>query len=147
VTFLANLKAALGSHGLSITLPSSYWYMQHFDIVHLANYVDWFNLMTYDLHGVWDGTDPYIGAVINAHTNLTEIDQALQLLWRNDIDPSKVNLGLAFYGRSKLKPPSCRLIFGHSTLLCYFGFESNLFRLHFIRSELCNSRLPLLSRR
>jgi hypothetical protein len=35
--------------------------------------------MTYDLHGVWDGQDPWIGKVVGAHTNLTEIKVALQL--------------------------------------------------------------------
>ncbi|KAJ4245449.1 hypothetical protein NW762_013958 [Fusarium torreyae] len=56
--------------------------------------------MSYDLHGAWDQhvnwTEPYL----NAHTNLTEIDSALDLLWRNKISPSKVVMGLAFYGRA-----------------------------------------------
>ncbi len=48
-------------------------------------------------------------AIVQAHTNLTEIDSALDLLWRNNIEPSKVNLGLGFYGRSfTLKDPSCK---------------------------------------
>ena len=60
------------------------------------------------VHGTWDSTDPYIGPIVAAHTNLTEIDQALDLLWRNNIDPSKVNLGIGFYGRSfTLTNPSC----------------------------------------
>lgn len=47
-------------------------------------------------------------AFVNAHTNLTEIDESLKLLWRNNIDPSKVVLGLGFYGRSfTLQDPSC----------------------------------------
>lgn len=102
VSFLKNLKNALGSaghnYGLSITLPSSYWYMQNFDIVNIEPHIDFFNLMTYDLHGTWDSTDPYIGAIVNSHTNLTEIDESLKLLWRNGIDSSKVNMGLGFYG-------------------------------------------------
>ena len=28
-------------------------YMQNFDIVALEKVVDWFNVMTYDLHGTW----------------------------------------------------------------------------------------------
>lgn len=60
-------------------------------------------MMTYDLHGTWDGTDPNIGAVALAHTNLTEIKQSLDLLWRNNIDPGKVNMGLGFYGRSEFR--------------------------------------------
>ncbi|KAL6237121.1 glycosyl hydrolases family 18-domain-containing protein [Aspergillus navahoensis] len=109
VTFVKELRAACGTaYGITVTLPSSYWYMQNFDIVNLEPYLDWFNIMTYDIHGTWDGNNPYTKAVVQAHTNLTEIDEALDLLWRNDIDSSKVVLGLAFYGRSfTLKDSSC----------------------------------------
>ena len=49
-----------------------------------------------------------VAAFVNAHTNLTEFDESLKLLWRNNIDPSKVVLGLEFYGRSfTLQDPSC----------------------------------------
>ena len=45
---------------------------------------------------------------MQAHTNLTEIDQGLDLLWRNNINSSKVVLGLGFYGRAfTLQSPSC----------------------------------------
>jgi len=47
-TFMKNLKAGMkatgGRDGLTITLPASYWYLQHFDIKKLANTVDWFNM-------------------------------------------------------------------------------------------------------
>ncbi|KZZ87786.1 Glycoside hydrolase, subgroup, catalytic core [Moelleriella libera RCEF 2490] len=108
VTFLKNLRGYLGFKGLSITLPASYWYLQHFDIKNMEQHLDWFNVMSYDLHGTWDGTNPYLGAYVNAHTNLTEIDTALNLLWRNDIKPEKVIMGMGFYGRSfTLSNPSC----------------------------------------
>lgn len=59
------------------------------------------------LHGVWDAQNP-IGSQVLAHTNLTEIKLALDLLWRNNVKPDKVNLGLGFYGRSfQLADPSC----------------------------------------
>ncbi|KAF2855740.1 glycoside hydrolase family 18 protein, partial [Plenodomus tracheiphilus IPT5] len=107
-SWMENLKASLGDKGLSVTLPSSYWYLQHFDIVHLEKHVDWFNVMLYDLHGAWDLTNKWTGPFINAHTNLTEINGALDLLWRNDISPEKVVYGMAFYGRSfTLNSPSC----------------------------------------
>ncbi|KAH8804438.1 glycoside hydrolase superfamily [Xylogone sp. PMI_703] len=113
-TLLAKIKSAFASAGrnwgLSITLPSSFWYLQHFDIIKLEPIVDWFNMMEYDLHGTWDSTDVWIGAFVNAHTNLTEIDESLKLLWRNNISPDKVVLGLGFYGRSfALADPSCSL--------------------------------------
>ncbi|WYZ41182.1 hypothetical protein EsH8_V_000077 [Colletotrichum jinshuiense] len=75
--FLWNIKSALtqngAKNGLSIAVPASYWYLQHFDIINIAKHVEFFKVMTYDLH---------------------------DLLWRNQIDPDQVNLGLAFYLRT-----------------------------------------------
>lgn len=123
-TLLANLRKALDSadagYGLSITLPSSYWYLQHFDITNMVDSLDFFNMMTYDLHGGWDADNPWIGSVVNAHTNLTEIVSAMDLLWRNDIDPAKVVMGLGFYGRSfTLNDTSC------TTAGCPFSTTGN----------------------
>jgi chitinase len=75
VLLLQEMKAAFGSQfGLSVTLPTSYWYMQHFDVNSMQNSVDWFNVMAYDLHGTWDATNLYEGPYIKPHANLTEID-------------------------------------------------------------------------
>ncbi|CAK7230765.1 hypothetical protein SCUCBS95973_007682 [Sporothrix curviconia] len=100
--FLQQLRGALNAYGfgLSVTLPSSYWYLQHFDLPRLQPWVDWFNVMEYDLHGTWDIGNQWAGAFLNAHTNLTEIRDSFDLLWRNNVDPAKINLGLAMYGRS-----------------------------------------------
>ncbi|UKZ78670.1 hypothetical protein TrVFT333_006416 [Trichoderma virens FT-333] len=96
-----------GHWGISITAPSSYWYLQYFDLQELVKHVNFINLMSYDLHGIWDETNE-IGKQILAHTNLTEVDQALDLFWLNDISPTMINLGIAFYGRSyKLADASC----------------------------------------
>lgn len=93
--------------GLTITVPTSYWYLRWFDLPALAKYVNAFNVMAYDLHGIWDSTDP-IGPYVYAHTNLTEIDLALDLFWRSGIPGEMLNMGLAFYGRAfELKDPSC----------------------------------------
>ncbi|KAI9168097.1 zinc-type alcohol dehydrogenase-like protein [Paramyrothecium foliicola] len=63
-----------GSWGISITAPSSYWYLC------------WFNL----------------GELVK------HVDCALELFWRNAVDPAMINLGVAFYGRSnKLADASC----------------------------------------
>jgi chitinase len=60
-----------------------------------------------DLHGVWDSDNP-IGSVVLAHTNLTEIESAFDLFWRNDVPANKLNIGFGFYGRSfQLAQPSC----------------------------------------
>jgi chitinase len=64
--------------------------------------------MSYDIHGAWDIDNKWTGPTLNSHTNLTEIQGALDLLWRNNIHPDKVVLGLAFYSRSfTLTDPSC----------------------------------------
>ncbi|DAA74181.1 TPA_exp: putative Class V chitinase [Trichophyton benhamiae CBS 112371] len=112
VTFLRRLRRRLNQtgrkFGLSITLPASYWYLRGFDIVNLEPHVDWFNVMTYDIHGTWDAGVKSIGSHAYAHTNLTEINMALELLWRNNINPARVVMGLGFYGRSfTMKDPNC----------------------------------------
>ncbi|KAL2817250.1 hypothetical protein BDW59DRAFT_166064 [Aspergillus cavernicola] len=92
---------------ISFTVPTSYWYLRHFDIKASAEEADFVNLMAYDLHGVWDANNP-IGSQVLAHTNLTEINRALDLFWRNDVPADKINMGLGFYGRSfQLADPSC----------------------------------------
>jgi chitinase len=77
------LREAINASGreyiITFTAPSSYWYLRHFDLKGMEEHVDWINLMSYDLHGVWDASNP-IGNQVLAHTNLTEIDQALDLV-------------------------------------------------------------------
>ncbi|KAK3168025.1 hypothetical protein OEA41_004471 [Lepraria neglecta] len=123
VTLLQNLRQtfdASGNHfGLTFTAPSSYWYLRWFDLPNLIKYADWINLMTYDLHGVWDATNP-IGSIVQGHTNLTEIKLAAELFWRVNIPPSKLVMGFGFYGRSfTLADPSC------NTPGCPFSGASN----------------------
>jgi chitinase len=92
---------------VTFTAPTSYWYLRHFDLKAMMQYVDWVNLMSYDLHGIWDSDNP-ISSQVLAHTNLTEIDLALDLFWRVDVDPSAIVLGLGFYGRTfQLTSASC----------------------------------------
>ncbi|CAD6594277.1 MAG: hypothetical protein ASARMPREDX12_008557 [Alectoria sarmentosa] len=122
VALAKELKAALGQKGLSMTLPTSFWYLQHFDVNSLQEYVDWFNFMSYDLHGVWDAQSQFVGPYIAPHTNLTEIDLGLDLLWRANVEADKVNLGMAWYGRSfTLSDPSCNTPNG----VCQFSGGAN----------------------
>ncbi|KAI4234841.1 MAG: hypothetical protein L6R40_006630 [Gallowayella cf. fulva] len=136
VLLVKEMKAAFsrkyGKAGLSVTLPASYWYLQHFDVKSMQPHVDWFNVMSYDIHGSWPllrhsgvyGTHrtSFLGLTYGEslrklslreltcrpHTNLTEIDDGLSLLWRAGVSASNVVMGLGFYGRSfKLSSPSC----------------------------------------
>ncbi|OBT95257.1 hypothetical protein VE01_07622 [Pseudogymnoascus verrucosus] len=109
VDLVKEMKAAFGSrYGLSVTLPASYWYLQHFDVKGMEPHVDWFNIMSYDIHGVLDSSNRFSGPFARPHANLTEIDESLSLLWRAGLSAGNVVLGLGWYGRSfKLADPSC----------------------------------------
>ncbi|KAL8887506.1 MAG: hypothetical protein Q9215_004928 [Flavoplaca cf. flavocitrina] len=139
VSLVKEMKAAFGlRYGLTVTLPASFWYLRHFDVKAMQPYVDWFNIMTYDIHGTftrkhqsaWSKCNRCMGFIeqvyrpihtvclfhiiskpsltYRPHTNLTEIDEGLSLLWRAGVSASNVVMGLGFYGRSfKLSSPSC----------------------------------------
>ncbi|KAG5951737.1 hypothetical protein E4U53_002386 [Claviceps sorghi] len=106
-TLRATFDKTGSSFGISFTAPSSYWYLKWFDLQGMMKYCDWVNLMSYDLHGTWDSTNP-IGAIAQAHTNLTEIKLAAELFWRVKIPAHKIALGFGFYGRAfTLSDPGC----------------------------------------
>lgn len=109
VKLLKEMRSSWGSsYGISVTLPSSYWYLQGFDLAAMAKHLDWFNFMSYDIHGVWDSKNQYTGPYIRPHTNLTEIKEGLDLMWMAGVEPSQVVLGLGWYGRSfTLADSSC----------------------------------------
>ncbi|KAJ7636644.1 hypothetical protein FB45DRAFT_741932, partial [Roridomyces roridus] len=106
VTFLSKQTTTLTDVSspttISFTAPTSYWYLQNYDLPGMLadDAADWVNVMTYDLHGVWDSPADYIGSIVLAHTNLTEIMNAFQLYANIGIDPSKMVMGIGFYGRS-----------------------------------------------
>lgn len=64
----------------------------------------WTHVCFLSVDGVWDSGIKSLGPYAYAHTNLTEINLSLELLWRNNIDPARVNMGLGFYGRSMSSP-------------------------------------------
>ncbi|CZT06465.1 uncharacterized protein RAG0_12166 [Rhynchosporium agropyri] len=123
VLLCKDIKQAFGTKfGYSITLPASYWYLQHFDLAGMQPYVDWFNMMTYDMHGVWDAASKFVGAYVAPHTNITEIDLGLDLLWRSGLKPEKVVIGQGYYGRSfTLSDPTCNKPNG----ICKFSGGAN----------------------
>ncbi|KAJ4290045.1 hypothetical protein N0V88_006848 [Collariella sp. IMI 366227] len=58
--FIKRLREGLKGYEVSITLPAFFWYLQHFDIKNLEPHVDFFNMMTYDFHGVWDKPNKWV---------------------------------------------------------------------------------------
>jgi chitinase len=104
---------------LTMAIDVSDWSGQWHDFGALAEYVDWFNAMTYDYHGSWSshaghnaplylGSDP-----INDYS----VDQSVQYLTvTRAIPKAKLVLGLPFYAKS----------FGTSTLYTSYTGESDL---------------------
>ncbi|KAF3058356.1 Killer toxin subunits alpha/beta [Daldinia childiae] len=112
VLLVSDLRDAFDSENpgwtISATLPTSYWYLRGFNVESMQKYVSWFNLMSYDLHGTWDHDNKWTGPYLKGHTDITEIDLGLDLLWRNGVDPAKVVFGMGFYGRSfTMADPNC----------------------------------------
>jgi GH18 family chitinase len=104
VELMAEIRQAFDQHNpgweATITVPTSYWYLRGFDLEGLQKYISFFNVMSYDLHGMWDHDNRFTGPYLKGHTNITEINLGLDLLWRNNIKPENVVMGFAFYGRS-----------------------------------------------
>jgi chitinase len=54
VRLVSDIRDAFAEAGqpgweVTITIPTSYWYLRGFDLANLQKYVSWFNLMSYDL--------------------------------------------------------------------------------------------------
>ncbi|KAH8703522.1 hypothetical protein BGW36DRAFT_423083 [Talaromyces proteolyticus] len=104
--FLTAMRAALPDKSISITAPSSYWYLKAFPIVEIAEAVDFITYMTYDLQGVWDLEDKWAqdgctaGDCLFSHVNLTETMWALSMISKAPVATSMIMVGVASYGRS-----------------------------------------------
>lgn len=100
VLLVKEMKAAFGSkYGLSSILAPDYWYLRGMDPKGMEPYVDFFGFMAYDLHGFWDADVKTLGSIIRAQTDVREIEKNTLPLWFDKLNPAKVNLGLAYYGR------------------------------------------------
>ncbi|KFA48092.1 hypothetical protein S40293_08369, partial [Stachybotrys chartarum IBT 40293] len=57
----ADLREAFDREGagweFSCASPNSYWYLRGFNVEAMQRYFDYFNLMSYDIYGVWDQED------------------------------------------------------------------------------------------
>ncbi|ORX99883.1 glycoside hydrolase superfamily [Clohesyomyces aquaticus] len=120
VLLVQEMRAAFGSaFGISLTLAPDYWYLRYFDAKAMESSVDFFGFMAYDLHGPWDKTQLTITPVVRGQADIQEIANDTKPLWFDDLNPAKINFGLALYGRGyTLKDTSCR------TLGCPFAGPS-----------------------
>jgi len=116
VSLVREMRAAYGtSFGISLTLAPDYWYLRWFDAKGLEPYVDHMGFMSYDLHGFWDQDVKALGSIVRGQADVREIYNNTIPLAYAALDFSKIDFGIAWYGRGyTLQTPSC------STLGCEF---------------------------
>lgn len=87
--------------------PPDFVYLASFDPKGMEPYVDFYNYMAYDLHGPWEAHT--LGAFVRSQTSIVDINSTMLPLWFDSVNPSKMNLGIAYYGRGyTLSNPSCQ---------------------------------------
>ncbi|KAF9337728.1 hypothetical protein BG006_003087 [Podila minutissima] len=111
VTFLKEMREAANAETLqpgqerlilSIALPGGPFHGQYFTIPKLAEYVDWFNIMAYNLHGQWEDM-VFCAAPLNDPAKDTKyhgysvIDASTSMAPKS-VNPKKFNLGLSLSG-------------------------------------------------
>jgi chitinase len=93
---------------LTAAMPAGYDIMNNFEIGQLAQYVDWFNLMTYDYHGVWDTvTNHHSPLYANSNDPNPDPDKKTKLNtdWTvnaylaEGVPADKLNVGVPYYSR------------------------------------------------
>ena len=92
---------------LTIAAPASGWTLSGMELAEHCKYIDFLNLMTYDLHGAWNSTvgpqaalyasyaDPETSAMDQPTLN---IDWAVKY-YSGIMHPSKINVGIPYYSR------------------------------------------------
>ncbi|KAF9942816.1 Endochitinase 1 [Mortierella alpina] len=87
---------------LSIALPGGPYHGQHFLLPKLTPYVNWFNIMAYNLHGQWEDmvfcAAPLYDTAVNTKYHGYSVDDAAKSMVPKIVNPRKFNLGLSLSG-------------------------------------------------
>lgn len=69
----------------------------------VTQYLDWFNLMTYDYNGNWQNVSGHNAPLYSDPTDLVDnnfnVAASVQAYMREGVPPSQITLGIPFYGR------------------------------------------------
>lgn len=91
---------------ISMAVTSENWYGQWNDYHTLNEYVDFYNLMTYDFHGSWSDHSGHNSPIYRGNDPYPDTEQNIEtaLNYTMSISPTipldKINVGIPFYGRS-----------------------------------------------
>jgi chitinase len=91
---------------LSMAVPVAAWRLaEGYDLPALAQGLDFFNLMAYDIHGAWDNPKK-----VGANADMPFIFDSVKYFLDAGVPSNKLVLGLAAYGRTYfLDTPSCNV--------------------------------------
>jgi chitinase len=85
---------------LTMAIGSSDYIGKWRNYIMLSQYVDWFNVMTYDLDQGWSGKSGYNAALYYHNIpNDYSVDQSITYLKGRSIPSSKMVVGIPFYGK------------------------------------------------
>jgi len=87
---------------ISIATSSDNWGAQWLDYPTLNNYVDFYNDMTYDMHGSWNNTMGYNAPLYQgnyAEDNLCDQTCMDYMMTTRGVPAEKINMGIPFYGQ------------------------------------------------
>lgn len=88
VQLVRDMRAVFGSkYGISVALPNDFYYLERFDPVAMEPWLNFFNFMTYDMHGPWESQ--LSGAKIQPQTSIIDIKRVTVPLWFAGLSPPK----------------------------------------------------------
>jgi chitinase len=98
------LRQRFGSELVTAALPAGEAKINASNYAAAAQYVNWYNIMTYDFFGAWAAQGPTAPhSPLTSYAGIPEAhfygDFAIQLYKSKGVPASKLNLGIGFYGR------------------------------------------------
>ena len=101
---MAALRTRFGSELVTAAVPAGYSNINAADYGGAAQYVNWYNVMTYDFFGAWAATGPTAPhSPLYSYAGIPQAnfygDYAIQLYKQKGVPASKLLLGIGFYGR------------------------------------------------
>jgi chitinase len=104
VTLMSALRSRFGSKLVTAAVPAGFAHINAANYGGAAQYVDWYNVMTYDFFGAWAASGPTAPhSPLTSYTGIPQAnfhsDAAIQLYKQKGVPASKLLLGIGFYGR------------------------------------------------
>lgn len=87
---------------LTIAAPAGATTVPNMDLPHLADHLDWINIMTYDFHGPWESSTNHHAPLYSNSTqpDANNVDTAVQTYLDSGVPAEKLILGVPFYGKT-----------------------------------------------